>query len=169
MIKSFFVFALVSFASVVIETSILSNLLFLPAVPDLLLICLLYVSLYNGSLYGSAAGFISGIFLDFVSASPFGLNCLLRTIIGYVSGKFSKSLNINGFLLPALTGLCATLVKALVIFLISIFFPGSVASYNLVSVPFVFELCANAVLTPVIFKFLGIFSHMLLLDNEEVE
>lgn len=165
MIKSFLVFAVVSFVSVILETAVLSNFIFLPAVPDLLLICLLYVSLNNGSLYGTSAGFISGLFLDFISASPFGLNCLLRTIIGYVSGKFNKALNIRGFFLPALLGFFATLVKALIIWIISIFFPGSVNAYNLVSVPFLFELCANAFLTPVIFKFLGIFKSMLLLEN----
>lgn len=168
MIKSFCVFVIISFASGVLETAVLSNLLFLPAVPDLLLICLLYVSFYNGSLYGTSAGFVSGLFLDFMSASPFGLNCLLRTVIGYVAGKFSKSLNISGFFLPALLGFSATLAKALVIWIISIFFPGSVNSYNLVSVQFLFELFANAVLTPVIFKFLGIFSNMLLLENGEI-
>lgn len=169
MIKSLFVFVIISFASVVLETAILSNILFLPAIPDLLLICVLYVSLNNGSLYGSVSGFISGLFLDFMSASPFGLNCLLRTIIGYVAGKFNKTLNINGFFLPALLGLCATLVKAFIVWIISIFFPGSVVPYNFISLKFIFELVANAVLTPLIFKFLKIFSHMLLLENEEIK
>ena len=168
MVKSLFVFMIISFASVIFETAVLSNLLFLPAVPDFLLVCLLYVSLNNGSLYGSAAGFISGLFLDFVSASPFGLNCLLRTILGYASGKLNKTLNINGFLLPALAGFCATLVKALIVWIISIFFPGSVISYNLISVKFLFELVANSLLTPLVFKFLGIFNSMLLLENEEI-
>lgn len=169
MIKSLFVFMIVAFSCVILETAVLSNLLFLPAVPDLLLICLLYVSLNNGSLYGASSGFISGLLLDFVSASPFGLNCLLRTIIGYVSGKFNKILNVSGFLLPALIGFCATLVKALVIWIISIFFPGSVISYNLISIKFGFELALNAVLTPIIFKFLEIFSSMLLLENEDIK
>lgn len=168
MLKSLFVFMIISFASVILETAVFSNLLFLPAVPDFLLLCLLYVSLNNGSLYGSAAGFVSGLFLDFVSASPFGLNCLLRTIIGYFSGKLNKTLNINGFLLPVLAGFCATLVKALVIWIISFFFPGSVVSYNLISSKFLFSLAANALLTPLVFKFLGVFNSMLLLENEEI-
>lgn len=168
MLKSLFVFMIISFASVILETAVFSNLLFLPAVPDFLLLCLLYVSLNNGSLYGSAAGFVSGLFLDFVSASPFGLNCLLRTIIGYFSGKLNKTLNINGFLLPVLAGFCATFVKALVIWIISFFFPGSVVSYNLISSKFLFNLVANALLTPLVFKFLGVFNSMLLLENEEI-
>lgn len=168
MLKSLFVFMIISFASVILETAVFSNLLFLPAVPDFLLLCILYVSLNNGSLYGSAAGFVSGLFLDFVSASPFGLNCLLRTIIGYFSGKLNKTLNINGFLLPVLAGFCATLVKALVIWIISFFFPGSVVSYNLISSKFLFSLAANALLTPLVFKFLGVFNSMLLLENEEI-
>lgn len=169
MLKSIFVFMIVAFVAVIFETAILSNLLFLPAVPDFLLICVLYVSLYNGSLYGTTAGFLSGLFLDFMSVSAFGLNCLLRTIVGYTAGRFSKTLNINGFLLPALVGFCATLLKALLIWIISIFFPGSVLAYNLLSVEFVFELAANALLTPVMFKLLGIFNNMLLLEIKDIK
>ncbi len=169
MLKSLLVFILVAFVAVVFETAILSNLLFLPAIPDFLLICVLYVSLYNGSLYGTAAGFISGLFLDFMSVSAFGLNCLLRTVVGYAAGRLNKTLNINGFLLPALAGFCATLLKAVLIWIISIFFPGSVLAYNLISVEFAFEILANAVFTPVVFKLLGIFSSMLLLENKDIK
>ncbi len=168
MLKSLFVFMIVAFVAVIFETAILSNLLFLPAVPDFLLICVLYVSLYNGSLYGTTAGFLSGLFLDFMSVSAFGLNCLLRTVVGYTAGRFSKALNINGFLLPALVGFCATLLKALLIWIISIFFLGSVVAYNLLSVEFVFELAANAIFTPVMFKLLGIFNNMLLLEIKDI-
>ncbi|MBQ0052748.1 MAG: rod shape-determining protein MreD [Treponema sp.] len=169
MIKSLLVFVLVSLAFVLFETSILTNLLFLPSVPDLLLLCSLYVSVNNGKLYGASSGFISGFFLDFLSVSPFGLNCLLRTIIGYVAGIFSKSLNIVGFFIPAFLGILATLVKALLIWFISIFFVNSVNSYNLLSVQFLFELGANAILTPFVFKFLGIFDKMLLLEPGEIK
>lgn len=168
MLKSFFVFIVIAFASVVLETSLFSNMIFLPAVPDFLLLCLVYVSINNGSLYGTTAGFISGLFLDFMSSSPFGLNCFLRTIIGYIAGRFNKTLNINGFLLPEIIGICTTLLKVFVIWLISIFFPKTIFSYNLVSVNFLFELVMNAILTPLIFRFLDIFSGLLLFDSREI-
>ena len=84
--KSFGISCLFLLGFVLFETAVLSNIVILPVVPDLLLICSLYFSLQNGRLFGVASGFTGGLFLDFVSACPFGFNCLLRTIIGYVAG-----------------------------------------------------------------------------------
>ena len=168
MLKSFFVSVLILLCVVVLETAILSNMLFLPAVPDVLLIVSLYLSLHNGKVFGVSSGFVSGLFLDFLSVSPFGLHCLLRTIIGYVMGIFNKTLNMNGIFLPILIGFVATLMKVLFVFIISVFFPDSVVPYSLLSKAFLFELCANSILTPLVFKFLSLFSGMILLDPEKV-
>ena len=168
MLKSFFVSVLILLCVVVLETAILSNMLFLPAVPDVLLIVSLYLSLHNGKVFGVSSGFVSGLFLDFLSVSPFGLHCLLRTIIGYVMGIFNKTLNMNGIFLPILIGFVVTLMKVLLVFIISVFFPDSVVPYSLLSKAFLFELCANSILTPLVFKFLSLFSGMILLDPEKV-
>lgn len=168
MLKSFSVSALILLCFVIFETAILSNVLFLPAVPDFLLIITLYLSVYNGRLFGVAGGFVSGLLLDFLSVSPFGLHSLLRTIIGYVFGVFNKTLNMNGVFLPIFIGFCATLMKTLLVFIISVFFPDSVVPYSLLSKPFLFELGANALLTPIVFRFLGVFSGVILLDPEKV-
>ena len=168
MIKSFSVTALILLCFVIFETAILSNLLFLPAVPDLLLIITLYVSVNNGRLFGVSSGFVSGLLLDFLSVSPFGLHSLLRTIIGYVAGLFNKTLNMTGVFLPIVIGIVATIFKMLILWVISVFYPDSVVSYSLVSKEFCFELAANAILTPIMFRFLHIFSHVILLNPENV-
>ena len=168
MIKSFSVSALILLCFVVFETAILSNILFLPSIPDFLLIVTLYLSVHNGRTFGVSSGFLSGLFLDFLSVSPFGLHCLLRTIIGYVAGIFNKTLNMQGVFLPVLIGFLATLLKTLLIFIISVFFPDSVVPYSLLSKPFLFEIAANSLLTPLVFKFLDIFSGVILLDPEKV-
>lgn len=168
MIKSFLISTLIFLCLVLFETAILSNIIFLPAVPDLILICLVYISVNNGRLFGVSSGFVSGFFLDFLSISPFGLNCLLRTLIGYFFGLFNKSLNISGIILPALLGFASTFIKAIIIFCISFFFPLSINSYNLISKAFIFELVINTVLTPVIFKFLSLFDKVILLNPENV-
>lgn len=168
MIKPFLISLLIFLCFTIFETAILSNLIFLPAVPDLLLLCLIYVSLNNGRLFGVSSGFVSGLMLDFLSISPFGLHCLLRTLLGYITGVFNKSLNINGIFLPALFGFCATLIKAFLILCISFFFPLSVHTYSIVSKAFLFELAANTVLTPVVFKFMSFFEKVILVEPENV-
>lgn len=168
MFKSFSFTALVLLFFVIFETAILSNMLFLPAVPDFLLLATLYVSVHNGRLFGVSTGFLSGLMLDFLSVSPFGLHCLLRTIIGYLSGIFNKTLNMNGIILPVLIGFSASILKMILIGMISVFFPDSVIPYSIFSKAFLFELAANSILTPLVFKFLDLFSNLILLDPENV-
>ena len=86
MIKSALWSLLFSFCFLIIETAILSNIVFLPVVPDLVLICLIYVSFYNGCSAGEIHGFFTGFMIDFLSAAPLGLNSLIRTIIGFLTG-----------------------------------------------------------------------------------
>ncbi|MBR1721086.1 MAG: rod shape-determining protein MreD [Treponema sp.] len=168
MLKSFSVSVLLLLCFVIFETAIVSNMLFLPAVPDFLLIISIYLSVNNGKIFGVASGFVSGLFLDFLSVSPFGLHCLLRTILGYVAGCFSRIINMNGFFIPFLIVLFATIAKAFLIFVISVFFTDSVVSYSLLSKTFLFELAANSILAPIMFKFLDIFSEVIVLNSEKV-
>ena len=168
MLKSFSFSAMILLCFVIFETAILSNMLFLPAVPDFLLIVTLYISVHNGRFFGVSTGFVSGLFLDFLSVSPFGLHCLLRTIIGYFAGIFNKTLNMSGIALPVLIGFSATIIKVILIGMISVFFPDSIVPYSLLSKAFLFELAANALLTPLVFKFLDLFSSLLLLNPENV-
>jgi rod shape-determining protein MreD len=167
-LRSFSITAVILLCMALFEAAILSNILFLPIMPDLLLICVLYLSIQNGRLYGVSCGFVSGIFLDFLSASPFGLNCLLRTVIGYTCGFFNKMLNIEGMLMPFIIGVFATLYKAVLIFLISFFFPSVINSYHFFSAQFAEELLLNGILTPIVFKFLAIFRDVLVLAPEKV-
>jgi rod shape-determining protein MreD len=158
MVKSLLISTLFLFAATIIESSILSNISFLLVVPDLVLICCIYFSLLNGKLYGEISGFISGLFLDFITGVPFGFNCVFRTIIGYITGLFSNTIIISGLVIPMASVGIATLTKKLLIFLISLFFPRlSLNIYSIISYEFLFEFCANIILAPVVFKFLSFF------------
>lgn len=167
MIRSFFSSALVLLCTALVETAVFSNITSLPAIPDLSLICVLYLSLSNGKLLGETTGFVSGLFLDFLSAGPFGLNCLLRTIIGYLGGMFNKLLNTEGFFIPLVLGLCATLVKEILLWIISMLYPSSVIlPYSPFTFQFLFELGINSILTPFVFRFLHLFKNSLIIGPE---
>lgn len=158
MVRSLLISTLFLFAATIIESSILSNISFLLVVPDLVLICCIYFSLLNGKLYGEVSGFISGLFLDFITGLPFGFNCVFRTLIGYITGLFSNTIIISGLVIPMASVGIATLTKKLLIFLISLFFPKlSLNVYSIISYEFLFEFCANIILAPVVFKFLSFF------------
>ena len=169
MIKTFLASCLVLLCTALSEATIFSNIQILPAIPDISLICVLYFSLQNGKLLGESTGFVSGLFLDFMSAGPFGLNCLFRTIIGFTGGLFNKVLNTEGILIPALLGFCATLIKAALLWIISLAYSRSNALYyNPITWAFLFELGINTVLTPIMFKFLSLFRNTLILRPETV-
>lgn len=135
----------------VFETSILSNIYFLPVIPDFLLLFTIYVSIQKGGVHGESVGFFSGLFLDFFSICPLGLNSLLRTIIGFIFGLFHLNIGTSGIFVPMGIGLVATIIKILLTGLISIFFPGVIYSYSLFSSIFWVECLLNTLLAPILF------------------
>ena len=170
MIKSLLISTLFLFSATIIEASSLSNISFLLVVPDLVLICCIYFSLINGKLYGEISGFISGIFLDFITGVPFGLNCIFRTLLGYITGLFSETIIISGFVIPMVFVAIGTVAKKLLIFVISLLFPKlSLNIYSIISYQFLFELCANVILAPIVFKFLSFFkTHLSIRDTKDM-
>lgn len=164
MVKVFSVSTLILLIFAMVETAILSNLSFLPAVPDLVLLASLYIVMMNGKTAGVILGFVSGLILDFITGCPFGYNCLLRTLICYFAGFFNKNLNLPGFFIPFLIGLCGTFAKVFITWLISLFYPNTVVTYSMISVSFFTELLLNSVLAPMIFKITSCFNRYIALD-----
>lgn len=160
MTKSILISTFILLCTTIIESSILSNIAFLYVVPDLILICSIYFSMINGRVLGETTGFISGLFLDFITGVPFGFNCLLRTIIGYCFGFFAGSIIISGILMPMITVGIATLGKYIIVWLITLFFP-TIHSAGIISYDFLFEFIENIILAPFIFKFLSLFRNSL--------
>ena len=166
MIRKPLVIFVILLVCALLETALLSNVVFLPVVPDLLLLVVLYISVQNGSLTGEATGFVSGLLLDFLTAAPLGLNCLLRTLLGFFAGLFHDVLNISKIMIPAMLALIATIAKGIIIGFISFFFPNGVITYDLFSASFGMELLFNVILAPLVFAFLSLFSSFLISDKE---
>jgi rod shape-determining protein MreD len=56
--------------------------------PDLLIILCVWISLSEGRLVGIFAGFIIGLFYDFMSQDIIGSNALVKTIVAFIAGFF---------------------------------------------------------------------------------
>ena len=158
---------LIILCTVLVEFAILSNITILPAVPDIVLLVLLYFSVLNGKVFGESMGFFSGMFIDFLSGAPFGFNCLFRTVIGYIAGFLNQNINYTGFIIPTLIGLLGTLTKAFLIWITSLFYT-KIIPYDIISTSFIFELIINTLLSPVIFKFLSHFNKIICVSKEEI-
>lgn len=156
--KRFFAFFSLIICTLLIQTAVLSNRHALPVVPDILLLVVLYIGFHNGSTAGETSGFFSGLLLDFLSAAPLGLNALVRTIVGFVSGLFYQTLETRGMLIPIVSGFTATIIKAVLIRIISFFYPGSILTYSLFSSVLWYECLFNTLCAPLVFRFLSFFT-----------
>ncbi len=149
-----------------LEAAVLSNITFFPVLPDFLLILTLYISLTQGCVAGETNGFFSGLLLDFLSASPVGLNGIVRTLIGFVAGLFGGIVNISGIMVPIVIGALGTVFKAIFIRFTAFFFPTVVFTYDIISPILWQEMVCNMVFTPVLFHF---FRHFGFFDPLEKE
>ena len=56
--------------------------------PDLLILLVIWVTLFEGKLYGLIFAFSVGILFDFLSMNVVGVNALTKTIVAYLAGFF---------------------------------------------------------------------------------
>jgi rod shape-determining protein MreD len=158
MLKTILASGALLLALLLVETAILANIAYLPVVPDIMLIAVMYLALNNGSLSGETAGFFSGLLLDFTSGAPLGLNCLVRTVVGYVCGLFDRTLDSSGVFIPALLGFCVTLFKIVLTNVVSFFYPqGQITAFVVFSVRTAAELALNTAAAPALFWFFSLF------------
>jgi rod shape-determining protein MreD len=145
----------------ILQSTLLAKIALFHAVPDLALLILVYFSYVNGMMKGQLTGFMGGIFLDFFSASPLGLNALIRTLIGALVGMLKGNFFLDFFFLPMILAASSTVAKAIFLFLLHILFSESVPSYQLNVPTFWVEMIMNILLAPLLFAFLRLFTPIL--------
>jgi rod shape-determining protein MreD len=150
----------------ILQSTLLSRLAVNHAIPDLALGILVFTAYQNGTMTGQLSGFCSGIFLDFLSASPLGLNAFVRTLIGSFAGRINGTFFLDGFFLPMALCAGATAAKAVLYFILHILFSGAVPSYSLFESTLWIEITLNTVTAPPLFGLLKLF-HTLLVRRRE--
>ena len=154
MTKLVFWATLFSVTAGILQSTVLSHVALRGAVPDLALGIVVFVAYVNGSMPGQLSGFFSGLLLDFLSAAPLGLNCLVRALTGALAGLFKGTFFLDFFLLPMILCALATLFKALVIFLLHLIFAEAVPAYSLTTPVLWAELALNTLSAPFLFALL---------------
>jgi len=142
-------------AAALLQSTVFLRLVsYVRAVPDIALCILVYSAYVNGIMTGQLTGFFSGLLLDFFSASPLGLNAFVRTIVAAVTGLLKDTFILDYFFLPMILCAGATILKALLYWLLGLIFPNAVPSYAFYNLTFWIELGMNSVLAPLIFAIL---------------
>jgi rod shape-determining protein MreD len=83
--------ALLLFFAVVVQATIVGSIEILRGTPDLVLVLLLVIALFRGSVFGAVAGFWAGLLLDTVYLGTLGVTSLLLTLAGYWIGRYGET------------------------------------------------------------------------------
>jgi len=166
MIKKIIWTVIFGLVAAILQSTLLSHLALYRAVPDLALGIIVYSAYVNGMMTGQISGFVQGIALDLISASPFGLNAFIRTIIGALAGIIKGKFFLDAFLLPMILCACATLLKAMILFLLNFFISDMINAYPLAAPVLWAELGLNTFSAPILFAFLKRFKPLLTGRNE---
>jgi rod shape-determining protein MreD len=150
----------------ILQSTLLSRLALYGAVPDLALGILVYSAYVNNTMTGQFSGFFSGLFLDFLSAAPLGLNTFIRTVIGAAAGFFSGTFFLDTIFLPMALCASATLFKAALLFVLHLLFGSAAPAYSIRDLTLWMELLLNTLSAPFLFGFLGLFKPLLIGKEE---
>jgi rod shape-determining protein MreD len=161
MIRSVIWTTILSIAAAIIQSTLIPKIAFLKnVIPDLALCVLVFSAYVNGTMTGQISGFLSGLFIDFLSAAPIGMNSLIRTLIGALTGLFKDSLFLDYVIMPVILCSTATIIKAIVIFILHLIMGSAVPAYSLTNPVFWIELGLNAFCAPLLFLLLRVFKPM---------
>ena len=155
MIKRTLLGLLIILIAALLQSTILSRLVsYIHAIPDFTLIILVFTAYVNGTMVGQLSGFFSGLMLDFLSAAPVGLNAFVRTLVAALTGLIKGTFFLDSFFLPMALCAGATIFKALILYVLHLFFPGTVPHYLFFSPVFWVELGLNTLFAPFLFGLL---------------
>jgi len=161
MIRSIILTVLLCVAAAILQSTLLAKIAFFNVVPDLALCILVFSAYVNGTMTGQVSGFFSGLFIDFLSAAPIGMNALIRTIIGALAGIFKGALFLDYVVMPAILCALATILKAIMIFMLHLIMGSVIPAYSFIDPVFWLELAVNVVSAPLLFLLLRQFKPIL--------
>jgi rod shape-determining protein MreD len=151
MIKSVILTVILAIVAGILQSTVFAKIALFNVVPDLALCILVFSAYVNGTMTGQVSGFFSGLFLDFLSAAPLGLNCVIRTIIGALAGIFKGAFFLDIIFLPVILCALATIIKAVILFLLNLIFGSPIPVYSLAASVFWLELSINSLSAPLLF------------------
>jgi rod shape-determining protein MreD len=102
--------AVLLYAAVLVQVSILGGYTPLGGSPDLLLVALLSIALLRGSIFGAVAGFCTGLLIDVATLGTLGFTSLLLTLAGFWIGRYGETTARDRFHAPYLSVLVVTVL-----------------------------------------------------------
>ena len=161
MIRSIIWTIIFSVAAAILQSTLKGMMPVFNVLPDLALCIIVFSAYVNGTMTGQVSGFFSGLLIDFLSASPLGMNSLVRTLIGAFTGIFKGAFFLDIIFMPVILCAAATLFKALIVFVLHLIMGSDVPAYSLTSSTLWIELGLNCFFAPILFLLLKHFKPIL--------
>ncbi|MGP1438048.1 MAG: rod shape-determining protein MreD [Treponema sp.] len=136
---------------ILIQTAVFSHIPFFLITADLVLIFISFVAINNGSRLAMILGFFSGLLLDFMSISPFGLSSFVLVFVAFFLGKLYGHYNLTHFIFPFILAVLVTFIKFFLLLLLHVLFSASIKTYSVYDSVFLIELALNIVFAPCLF------------------
>ncbi|MDR0320272.1 MAG: rod shape-determining protein MreD [Treponema sp.] len=154
MIRSIITTVILCTVAVILQSTLIPKIAFFKVIPDIALCILIFSAYVNGTMTGQVSGFFSGLLCDFISVSPIGLNCLVRTLIGAFAGVFKGMLFLDFFFMPVILCAIGTILKAAIFFVLHLIMGPAVPAYSFTSSLLWIEIGLNALSAPLLFLLL---------------
>jgi rod shape-determining protein MreD len=161
MIRSIIWTVVFSIVAAILQSTVIAKIAFLNVIPDIALCVLVFSDYVNGTMAGQISGFLSGLFIDFLSLAPLGMSSLIRTLIGALVGLFKDSLFLGYVIMPIILCTVATLLKILMMFALHLVIK-EIPVISLNDLRLWIELGLNALCAPLLFLLLRNFKPMLI-------
>lgn len=97
-------------SNLILQGSVLPFFNFLVFLPNLGLISVIVISIFEGKYYGAFFGLFMGLFQDVLFADVIGVNALIYFLIGYAIGVLKTSLNTENLIIPIIFTAIGTVI-----------------------------------------------------------
>jgi rod shape-determining protein MreD len=141
--------------AVLLQSTLLTRISIQGVKPDLALIVLVFLALRRGSMTGQVTGFLSGLAVDALSLSPLGFQAFIRTVLGFLYGRFHGTIFLDPVLMPMAAVMVATVLKALLSGLLMLLFTAEGGGFGPFGGRLWIEVGYNALAAPFVFVVLN--------------
>lgn len=146
---------LIAAVAAVLQSTLLDFIRIGGAAPDLVLIIIVFTGIKTGPMPAQVAGFGAGIIEDLITTAPLGLHALIRTVTGFSFGFARNKVFVDIVFLPILLCLAASLLKAVLLLVLTAVFSIESLAGAVFSVRFFIEIGYTALIAPVLFALLS--------------
>jgi rod shape-determining protein MreD len=94
----------------VLQAGLAPHLAVFGVVPNLLLLVVVTLAIFEGPIAGSVSGFVAGLLMDLLGTAVVGPWALVLAVVGYTAGMLGANMFAEGWLLPVTVVFVASLL-----------------------------------------------------------